>query len=139
MSEIVSNLVAVYLQIGFMAVFSLTILGAAIWYLAKGRKEFVAEKERKDKLYQERYAVEHEDRQAIAVEIARSGKVIENCTAVINNNSKVIEESCKMRQADAMKLDQILSEVKKNDATLETLVINQALYMERQKAEYSRK
>lgn len=139
MSEVLTQIVSVYLQIGFMALFSLTILGAFIWYITKGRKEMLAEKMRKDKLYTERYAIEHEDRQAIAVEIARSGKVIENCTAVINNNSKVIEDSCKIRQQDAAKLDVIISGIEKHDATLDLLVRNQVAYMERQKAEYSLK
>lgn len=139
MSEVLTQIVSVYLQIGFMALFSLTILGSFIWYITKGRKEMLAEKMRKDKLYTERYAIEHEDRQAIAVEIARSGKVIENCTAVINNNSKVIEDSCKIRQQDTAKLDVIISGIEKHDATLDLLVRNQVAYMERQKAEYSLK
>jgi hypothetical protein len=139
MSEVLTQIVSVYLQIGFMALFSLTILGSFIWYITKGRKEMLAEKMRKDKLYTERYAIEHEDRQAIAVEIARSGKVIENCTAVINNNSKVIEDSCKLRQQDTAKLDVIISGIEKHDATLDLLVRNQVAYMERQKAEYSLK
>lgn len=139
MSDVLTQIVSVYLQIGFMALFSLTILGTFIWYITKGRKEMLAEKMRKDKLYADRYAIEHEDRQAIAVEIARSGKVIENCTAVINNNSKVIEDSCKIRQQDAAKLDVIISGIEKHDATLDLLVRNQVAYMERQKAEYSLK
>lgn len=139
MSDVLTQIVSVYLQIGFMALFSLTILGTFIWYITKGRKEMLAEKMRKDKLYTERYAIEHEDRQAIAVEIARSGKVIENCTAVINNNSKVIEDSCKIRQQDTAKLDVIISGIEKHDATLDLLVRNQVAYMERQKAEYSLK
>ena len=139
MSDVLTQIVSMYLQIGFMAVFSLTILGAFIWYITKGRKEMLAEKTRKDKLYAERYAIEHEDRQAIAVEIARSGKVIENCTAVINNNSKVIEDSCKIRQQDTAKLDVIISGIEKHDATLDLLVRNQVAYMERQKAEYNLK
>lgn len=139
MSEVLTQIVSVYLQIGFMALFSLTILGSFIWYITKGRKEMLAEKMRKDKLYTERYAIEHEDRQAIAVEIARSGKVIENCTAVINNNSKVIEDSCKIRQQDTAKLDVIISGIEKHDATLDLLVRNQVAYMERQKAEYNLK
>lgn len=139
MSDVLTQIVSVYLQIGFMALFSLTILGTFIWYITKGRKEMLAEKMRKDKLYADRYAIEHEDRQAIAVEIARSGKVIENCTAVINNNSKVIEDSCKIRQQDAAKLDVIISGIEKHDATLDLLVRNQVAYMERQKAEYNLK
>ena len=136
MNEIVSGLVSTYLQIGFMALFSLTVLGLGVWYLTIGRKEAKIEKARKDKLYADRYALEHEDRQAIAVEIARSGKVIENCTAVINNNSKIIEESCVARYKEAARLDQLLKCLDKQDQTLETIVRNQCCYMERQKTEY---
>lgn len=138
MEDVVTNLVAVYLQVGFMAVFSLTVLGIVIWYLTKGRKEAAEEKAKKDKLYAERYAIEHEDRQAVAIEIARSGKIIENCTAVINNNSKVIEESYSIRQQELLRLENLLTAIGKQECALENIARNQLVYMERQKAEYNK-
>jgi uncharacterized protein HemX len=119
--ELIDGLVSIYIQTGFMALFSIVALCYGVWYLTKGRKEIKAERE------------------AIVVEIARNGKIIENCTAVINNNSKVIEQASHIKTMELEKLTLLFNGMDKQGELLEELQKNQMIFMERQKLEYQNK
>ncbi len=114
MNSTVDMMVNAYAQIGFMALFCIVVLALIIWYFTKGRKDARA------------------DRDKLVKEQTRGNQLIENCTAVINNNSKVIELNTRTRLDEKESLDRLGERIENHGKQLDTLLTNQTVCMDRQ-------
>lgn len=115
MSEkMIDTMAYAYLQIGVSGLVIVVGLCLIIWYFVKGRKE------------SQEYKIR------IAEEYARTGKIVENNTAAINNNTAVIKAT-EIQRADEKKcLDIIATRLSRHGDQLDEIQRNQAVYMDRQ-------
>lgn len=111
MTGVVESMAAVYLNIGFTGLFVVVVLALVIWYFTKGRKQSDASKLK------------------LAEEIARNGKIIENCTEVIRNNTAVIEANTLQRQDEKRSLDKLDERMARHGEQHDEMLRNQAVAM----------
>lgn len=114
MESMMDTAVNVYMQTGFIGLFCIVTLFLVVWYFTKGRKE--TRKER-DKLINEQ---------------ARGNQLIENCTAVINNNTKVIEQNTRTRLTEMTYIQKLDERLTRQGGQLDRIETNQTVCMDRQ-------
>lgn len=114
MESMMDTAANVYMQTGFIGLFCIVVLFLVVWYFTKGRKE---SRQERDKLVKEQ---------------ARGNQLIENCTAVINNNTKVIEQNTQTRLAEMSCIQKLDERLTRQGGQLDRLETNQTVCMDRQ-------
>ena len=109
-----SELIGAYMQLGVTGLIVVVGMWLLIWWFTKGRKQ------------------SEESRTRMIEEFARTGKIIDNCTAVIANNTAVIEANSLQRQDEKRCLEAIADRTGKHGDQLDELLSNQRICMDRQ-------
>lgn len=114
MADLMKDMTYIYLQIGVTGLLVVVGLVLLVWYLTKGKR------------------IADEQRIRVAEEYARLGKIVENCTAVIGNNTAVIEANTLQRQDEKRCLEAIADRMGRHGEQLDELLSNQRVCMDRQ-------
>lgn len=113
MSDLLTNLTYVYMQIGVTGLIIVFLVVVAIWWITKGKK-------RSD-----------DAKLKYAEEYARIGKVMENNTAAINNNTKVIEANTLQRANDQHCLEKLDERMARHGDQLDAIQRSQDICLDR--------